>query len=354
MKKLAWLAGSIIILLLLFVQANLALADTVALAPVADSYVDSQFFTANFGNNVVLVSRFVPASGRRAAPFIKFDLSSIPKNSTINDATFQLFVNAASGPDPISLNILRVTADWEENTIKWNNKPSAAMASAAAPITYTHIYQSWNITGLVQGWVNETYPNYGFAIYYEGMPVNYSRSFDSREGATKPRLIVDFTPPVAPTPPPAPPHGPAEDTTPPTISKVKVINVTQNNAAITWVTDEESNSFVDYGLTKSYGLSTGKHDSTSDHSVQLFELKPGKLYHFRVRSKDAAGNEETSSDYVFKTKEVPKPKAPAPKKVKPGANWTKILIIALSILVVLLLIGLIIIIIVYRRKLKAR
>jgi hypothetical protein len=352
MKRLVWVLG-LIFFLLLALSANPAFAETITLNPVADSYVLSASPATNRGNASFL-SSFHNDFGDRAVPFLKFDLSSIPKNSSINDATFQLFVNAAAGPDPISLNILRVTEDWEENTIKWNNKPSAATASATAAITYMHVYQSWDITGLVQGWVNETYPNYGFLIYYEGRPVSYSRTFDSREGATKPRLIVDFTPPVAPTPPPGPPHGPAEDTTPPTISKVKVINVTQNNATITWVTDEDSNSFVDYGLTKSYGLSTGKYDSTTDHSVQLFELKPDKLYHFRVRSKDAAGNEETSSDYVFKTKELPKPKAPAPEKAKPSVDWTKILIIALSVLAVLLIAAIIVVTILYRRRGKTQ
>lgn len=77
-------------------------------------------------------------------------------------------------------------------------------------------------------------------------------------------------------------------------------------------------------------------------------------FNFWVKSKDATGNEETSSDYVLKTKELPKPKAPAPKKTKPSIDWTKILIIALIVLVVLLIIGLIVLIIVYRRRLRAR
>lgn len=284
MKKLARLAGLAIIFLLFFAPAKYVFADTVALAPVADSYVSSAAPSTNTGGYLSLWTGWSPSVppppiGTRQT-FIKFDLSSIPKNSTINNATFQLFVNSAWGPDPTNLSIFRVTADWEEYTITWNNKPPAATtASATAAIISTHVYQSWDMTGLVQEWVNETYPNYGFKITHAGIdpPHNYSRGFDSREGATKPRLIIDFTPPPAPAPP-APPV-PLEDTTPPTISKVKVKNVTQNNATITWVTNEESNSFIDYGLTKEYGLSAGKYDSTTDHSVQLFELKPGKLYH---------------------------------------------------------------------------
>ncbi|GAI54653.1 unnamed protein product, partial [marine sediment metagenome] len=43
------------------------------------------------------------------------------------------------------------------------------------------------------------------------------------------------------------------DTTPPTISGVSASNITQTSATITWTTDENSDSLVEYGTTTGYG-----------------------------------------------------------------------------------------------------
>ncbi len=106
---------------------------------------------------------------------------------------------------------------------------------------------------------------------------------------------VSFTPEGTPPPPPA-------DTTPPQISSVAVTNVTTSGATLTWTTDEPATSQVEHGTTSGYGKSTAL-DATlvTDHSVSLVALNPGTLYHDRVRSKDATGNEAMSTDATFST-----------------------------------------------------
>ncbi len=96
-------------------------------------------------------------------------------------------------------------------------------------------------------------------------------------------------------------------TTPPNIvqgmiGSVSVSAITGTSATITWVTNVPADSEVDYGPTTSYsrypwvvpGLVTA-------HSVTLAPLAPNTLYHFRVRSIDASGNEGISADYTFTT-----------------------------------------------------
>lgn len=94
----------------------------------------------------------------------------------------------------------------------------------------------------------------------------------------------------------------APDTTAPAVSNVTVTAVTASTATITWTTDEASTSKVDYGLTSSYGSSTSL-DSTlvTSHSVSLTGLSGYTPYSFRVRSKDASGNETVSSGSSFTT-----------------------------------------------------
>ncbi len=92
------------------------------------------------------------------------------------------------------------------------------------------------------------------------------------------------------------------DTTPPTISNVTSSSITLTGATVSWTTNEASDTLVEYGTTTLYGNSTGANPTlVTNHSVALTGLKSGTTYHYRVTSKDAAGNPATSSDYTFTT-----------------------------------------------------
>ena len=93
-----------------------------------------------------------------------------------------------------------------------------------------------------------------------------------------------------------------QDTTPPIISNVRTANVQATNAQVLWDTNEAATSQVEYGLTTSYGnLTTEDPALVTAHTVQLANLTANTLYHYRVKSKDAAGNPATSGDYTFTT-----------------------------------------------------
>lgn len=103
-------------------------------------------------------------------------------------------------------------------------------------------------------------------------------------------------------------------TTPPAISNISVESKSETSALIVWKTDELASTQVEYGKTAEYelGPTTLKDDPTSgtsigvlDHSVALTGLQAGTTYHYKVKSKDAAGNEAVSaSDKTFKTAEA--------------------------------------------------
>ena len=95
--------------------------------------------------------------------------------------------------------------------------------------------------------------------------------------------------------------GPA-DTTPPTISDVSSINITATDATITWITNEDADTQVEYGKTAGYGSSTSLNSSkVKSHAQTLSGLTAGTLYHYRVKSKDAVGNLSVSGDYTLIT-----------------------------------------------------
>ncbi|MBX4190093.1 DUF4038 domain-containing protein [Candidatus Parcubacteria bacterium] len=99
------------------------------------------------------------------------------------------------------------------------------------------------------------------------------------------------------------------DSTPPVISGISVASITSGAATIIWNTDEPSDTQVDYGPTTAYGYTTPlNQDRATTHSQELRKLVYGTTYHFRVKSRDAAGNIAISSDSTFNTNlKLPKP-----------------------------------------------
>ena len=91
------------------------------------------------------------------------------------------------------------------------------------------------------------------------------------------------------------------DVTVPQISGITVATTTQNTATITWNTDVNSVSEVDYGTSNSYDSASSSFSFVTSHSVTLTNLTPSTTYHFQVSSISDTGNQATSTDYTFTT-----------------------------------------------------
>ncbi len=92
------------------------------------------------------------------------------------------------------------------------------------------------------------------------------------------------------------------DTTPAVISNHDPSDITDKKATITWTTNEVSDSQVEFGTTTAYGSVILLNTSmVTAHSMQLNALAAATTYHFRVKSRDVAGNLTTTGDFTFKT-----------------------------------------------------
>lgn len=97
----------------------------------------------------------------------------------------------------------------------------------------------------------------------------------------------------------------AADTDAPEISNVTVTELDETSAVITWETDEEGDSLVNYGLQQDYGIVRDPVGDKTTHVMRLEGLDPGRRYHFRVVTSDEAGNQGISADYQLVTKGTP-------------------------------------------------
>ncbi len=119
---------------------------------------------------------------------------------------------------------------------------------------------------------------------------------------------------------------------PPVVSSV-VSTPSWASASIAWYTDTLSDSQVEYGLTTAYGSSTALDPTPINaHAQVITGLSPTTTYHYRVRSRDAAGQLTLSPDYAFTTLASPCPAgwncadignpAPAGSETVANGTWT--------------------------------
>ncbi len=99
----------------------------------------------------------------------------------------------------------------------------------------------------------------------------------------------------------------SNDTTPPLITDVKVTDITDTGATITWTTDEPATTQIQYGETEDLGSETPLDEKlTTSHTVTLSDLETGKTYYVLAVSSDAAGNEGTADQTsTFETSSTP-------------------------------------------------
>jgi hypothetical protein len=94
------------------------------------------------------------------------------------------------------------------------------------------------------------------------------------------------------------------DVTPPTVLSVSYVT-TYISATVSFTTNELGNTFVNYGLTTSYGQSVGNSQDVLQHSITLTNLQSNTTYNYKVGSIDKSGNESQTVNYSFKTAAAP-------------------------------------------------
>jgi hypothetical protein len=131
---------------------------------------------------------------------IRFDLTGLPPDAIIDNASMQLHWNECSLPGtyPMSVGVYFVNSPWTESTVTYNTRPSWATVGLnnqfnCPPDNNPTI---WNITSFAQAWQSDPAHNYGVKVsapWAEGY--NYEITFDSREYSNVtllPELVVAY------------------------------------------------------------------------------------------------------------------------------------------------------------------
>jgi hypothetical protein len=173
------------------------------LLPSDDTYIDAGAPLNNYGTNNTFDVR--PDNGADRRGLLKFDLTSIPANSTVTSATLYLYEQGNKTGQ--TTYIYRVTSGWSEAAATWNSW-SAPGGDFDSGISYFAFIPDQNncmltldISSLVQAWVNGAYNNYGLLLYSLGP--NHIISYASKEDGTasrQPKLDIVYSVPATNTP----------------------------------------------------------------------------------------------------------------------------------------------------------
>jgi hypothetical protein len=261
-------------------------AQTTSLTPSADATV-IQADATTYGGSAVLAS--ANSDTEFKSFLIKFDLSAIPANATIENASLSLYqIDSATG-ETVVISAYKVTSSWTELSVSGSNMPTfdtgvgyGALSVNTDPGQKTF---SQNFSDLTQNWLENSSSNFG--LYFEATnSVDYNHEFGSRDSSNKPSLSLTYSIP---------------DDDDPTISNVEVADVTKTSAKVSWNTNEEASSFVEYGTDDSLGMVAGSEGKNTIHQIELTSLTPATVYHFKVYSEDESENRGESGIQMFTT-----------------------------------------------------
>ena len=183
-----------------------------------DAYISSDNATTNFGTSTLFQIGEWNGGTSVNRGILKFDLSSIPSNAVISDATLSLWVDGDLSSNARTAEMFRVRRNWVESQVTWNvwstsnNWTTAgagdttndidstvcgscsftASESAGTQKDFTLVVAE--LTKLIDG----TYNNYGwlFKMQTETNDEYQMRSSSHATSANRPKLVINYTVPV--------------------------------------------------------------------------------------------------------------------------------------------------------------
>ncbi|HYQ70914.1 MAG TPA: DNRLRE domain-containing protein, partial [Gammaproteobacteria bacterium] len=209
------LAGNFVAATLLAFTSMAGWSATTTISPDADTTLAQELPDNSSGAcDSIFAGTTDNGVGTSRRALLRFDLSSIPPGSIINNVTLSMAVTRGSNHVDSTFTLHPVTSAWVEGTAgcgtrgggqgeptagggtTWNTMPGfGATASDSTLVNTTSpVWSSAGMASDVQGWLDSPATNNGWILIGDETLKTTTRRFDSREGGSPPSLLVDFTP----------------------------------------------------------------------------------------------------------------------------------------------------------------
>lgn len=189
---------TVAIVLVVVLRATGALiAETLALAPVADADVDSSQPTQISNGATLRAGRDPSMAGTpRYRAFLRFDVSGVPQGARLTGAILRLHLASSSSGGIVPLEARAVLAPWSETSLAWATQPATAAPSIVVPIGVdTSVPYDIPVAPLVEAWRTSA-TNQGLALTAQGEAgATGWRTFTSKEttvATQRPTLIITY------------------------------------------------------------------------------------------------------------------------------------------------------------------
>lgn len=162
-----------------------------------DAFVSSMDPAENYKEYELDIGK---STGAKHRTFIQFDLLSfIPGNAVITNAILRLYQYDLKGTENLSIGAHRVTQEWKEDTITFENQPKALdKIEHSTNITTKPVggeWKDWYLGDLVQGWLDGSIKNYGILLKAVDETINTLASFRASEYSNpseRPKLVIHY------------------------------------------------------------------------------------------------------------------------------------------------------------------
>lgn len=170
---------------------------------IADATVLQGAPTLNFGSTIDMWAGYddsLNPDGMIARSLIRFYIGPLTPNQVITKATLRIrLVQSWDFPNTFrTITTYRITGDWSESSINWNNAPGYGSAYGSKSIRNDDFtWHEFDVTNLVASWYSGTSPNYGIMLRgpeIAGLDSSW-RGFSTREGSFIPQLVVEYQAP---------------------------------------------------------------------------------------------------------------------------------------------------------------
>jgi hypothetical protein len=150
----------------------LAQPSLLRLPAAADASASQDVPATNFGSAAIVTSGkdFTSTPTFRVwftRGHYQFDLSPLAGLPAPARARLRVWQAQSFAAGCLEATLHRLTAPWSEATVTWNNKPAhdpAVIATACVGDSFDLGWKVFDVTALVQGWRNGTFPNHGLVI----------------------------------------------------------------------------------------------------------------------------------------------------------------------------------------------
>jgi hypothetical protein len=154
-------------------------------SPYKDAFIATNYPKKNFGcSSPLFVGTSLLSSNATFRSMLKFDISSIPKNSAIASATLNMFISRNDyATEPKHLDIHLLTERFSEKEVTWKKHPPfSPIVEATTQITdELKVNAKWDITEVLRGWQEGKVPNKGIMVKTRDEYRGSILAFDSRE-----------------------------------------------------------------------------------------------------------------------------------------------------------------------------